>query len=113
MFEAATGSPPRPWAAETYDGIAHVVLAAFAAGATDAPAIKARLLANTNAPGEPCRTLAACLALLDEGKDIDYQGYAHDEDYDVAGEPTGGLYQVWQVDDAGRIVVLERGRATP
>lgn len=110
MFAGATGSPPRPWAAETYDGVAHIVLAAYAARATDAPAIKAQLLDNANAPGEPCRTIAACLALLDAGKDIDYQGYAHDIPYDAVGEPTGGLYQVWHVDDAGRIVVLERDR---
>ena len=44
---------------------------------------------------EKCETFADCVALLDEGKDIDYDGASGALDFSDWGEPTAGEYEVF------------------
>jgi branched-chain amino acid transport system substrate-binding protein len=61
------------YSAETYDAIIISALAAVAADTDDPAAIAAQINGVTR-DGEACETYADCLALLEEGEDIDYNG---------------------------------------
>lgn len=58
---------------EAYDATIVAALAAQAAGDDDGSAVQAQLVAVTN-QGTECKTYAACLALLEDKKDIAYVG---------------------------------------
>ena len=57
---------------------------------------------NVTKGGEKCTTFKACKALLDDGKDIDYDGASGSVDLSDVGEPTVGVYDVWSYDDQGK-----------
>ncbi|MCL6581743.1 MAG: AAA family ATPase, partial [Firmicutes bacterium] len=57
--------------------------------------------------GEKCQTYAECLALLEDGQDIDYDGASGDVDLSDVGEPTSGVYDVWEYKDDGTYANIE------
>lgn len=77
-----------------YDCTMLIALAAQAAGSDDPAEIKDKML-EVSSGGEKCNTYADCLALLEDGKDIDYDGASGPVDLSDAGEPTSGVYDVW------------------
>lgn len=83
-----------------YDCTLLLALAAQAAGTDDPGKIKDEVV-NVSKDGEKCQTYKDCLALLKDGKDIDYDGAAGPEDLSDIGEPTVGVYDVWSYDAKG------------
>ena len=74
------------WEAASYDQWIAFALAIEKAGSTDGPAIAAAVPEILNAPGEKCYLLKECLALLKEGKDINYHGASGDNDINDDGD---------------------------
>jgi branched-chain amino acid transport system substrate-binding protein len=96
---AATGQDTI-FSAYYYDCTILVALAAQSAGTDDPAAIAAAML-DVSQGGTPCQAYADCLALLEEGEDIDYDGASGPVDLSDIGEPTIGVYDVWAYDAAG------------
>ncbi|GIF05819.1 ABC transporter substrate-binding protein [Actinoplanes siamensis] len=83
------------YSAESYDATILTALAATAAK-SDAPAEYSKQLAAVSKGGEKCTTFKDCKALLDAGKDIDYDGVSGPVEWNDAGDPseaTIGIYQ--------------------
>ena len=83
------------YAAESYDTVMLIALAAEAGGATDGATIGANLEAVSKG-GTKCTNWADCKALLDEGSDIDYDGVSGPVEFDANGEvtvATMGIYE--------------------
>jgi branched-chain amino acid transport system substrate-binding protein len=83
------------YSAEAYDAVITIALAAEAAGSDAGEAIKDEIVGVTR-DGEKCTTYADCLALLKDGKDIDYDGQSGPIDMWDNGEPgyaSMGIYQ--------------------
>jgi branched-chain amino acid transport system substrate-binding protein len=83
-----------------YDCTLLVALAAQAAGSDDPGLIRDEIL-EVSKGGETCQTFADCLALLEDGQDIDYDGASGPVDLDDNREPTVGVYDVWAYDASG------------
>ncbi len=83
------------YAAENYDAVTLIALAAQAGGATDGDTIAANLQAVSEG-GEKCSSFADCKALLDDGKDIDYDGLSGPVEFDANGEVTQATMGVYE-----------------
>ena len=98
--------PEHPFTAETYDAAVLIALAAAKAGTTtDSAAIRDALRDVANAPGEivgpGVEGIGKALALIAEGKDINYEGAAGSVDFDQNGDVVGYI-EIWKV-EAGEI----------
>ena len=73
---AANGFANGPYAAESYDAAALLLLAMQAAGSTDANVYKDKVMMVANAPGEKIYPgeLAKALKIIADGGDVDYVG---------------------------------------
>ena len=83
------------YSAESYDAVNLIALAAQAAGKDSGEAIGASLI-DVSEKGEKCSNFADCKKLLDDGKDIDYEGVSGPADLASNGDPkkaTMGIYQ--------------------
>lgn len=89
-----------------YDCTVLIALAAQAAGSDDPADIADNILAVSQ-DGEKCQTYADCLALLEDGQDIDYDGASGNVDLSDVGEPTSGVYDVWEYKDDGTYANIE------
>jgi len=94
------------FAAYAYDCPVIFALAAQVAG-TDDPTVWVSEINGVTKGGEKCDTYAACLALIEAGSDIDYDGASGALNFVDAGEPGAGYYDVWHFDAAGAIVIDE------
>ncbi|MGE0817469.1 MAG: ABC transporter substrate-binding protein [Candidatus Nanopelagicales bacterium] len=94
------------YAPESYDAMNLIALAAQAAGNTSGVAIASQLQA-VSAGGEKCSTFADCKKLLDEGKDIDYEGQSGPCDFDANGDPTKATMGVYQFGADDKISALD------
>jgi len=90
------------YGAESYDAVIITALAAAVAGSDDPSAIAAEINGVTK-DGEVCTSYADCIALVDAGTDIDYDGFGGPYDFADAGEPAAASFRIWQYD----------GEATP
>jgi branched-chain amino acid transport system substrate-binding protein len=82
------------YAAESYDAVVLIALAAEQAGASDGQSIRDNL-ESVSKDGTKCTTFAECKALIAEGTDIDYDGISGPVDFDQNGDPsiaTMGVY---------------------
>ncbi len=72
----ANGFAAGPFAPESYDGAALILLAMQSAQSSDSQVFKAHMMGVANAPGEKIfpGELGKAMKLLSEGKDIDYVG---------------------------------------
>ena len=94
--------PVNPFIAENYDAAVLIALAAAKAGTTtDSVAIRDALRSIANPPGEAVgpgvEGIKKALMLIDEGKDINYQGAAGTVDFDENGDVTGYI-EIWKVE---------------
>lgn len=89
------------YAAESYDAVILIALAAEAAG-TDGSALAAEIV-NVSREGEPCTTFAECVELVRAGTDINYEGVSGPNDLNGNGEPLSGTYGVLQFGPDNRI----------
>ncbi|MBG6191599.1 branched-chain amino acid transport system substrate-binding protein [Arthrobacter sp. CAN_A212] len=85
------------YAGESYDAANVVALAAEAAGSTDGEAIAAELQGVTG-EGEKCYDFAACVTLLRDGEDIDYDGISGPITFDENGDPTEAFIGIYAFD---------------
>ncbi|MEV0228849.1 ABC transporter substrate-binding protein [Nonomuraea sp. NPDC050786] len=102
------------YAAESYDAVTLVALAAEAAGDDSGAAIAANLV-DVSKGGEKCAGFKECADLIKAGKDVDYDGVSGPVDFDDVGDPsvaTIGVYQYGANNkfDTGRALEYRRGR---
>ena len=83
------------YAAESYDAVMLIALAAELGGATDGATIAANLQAASSG-GEKCNNWASCKALIDAGTDFDYDGISGPVEFDSNGEPTVATMGIYE-----------------
>ncbi len=93
------------YSAESYDTVIITALAAAIAGSDDGVAIGAEINGVTQ-DGEKCTTYADCLALVEAGTDIDYDGVSGPLEFIDAGEPSVASILILQFDDTGALEVV-------
>jgi len=89
---------------QTYDCTIVMALAAQAAKSNDGQKIMDQVVKVTE-DGEKCTTFKACKALLEDGKDIDYDGASGKIELDAKGDPTQGRYAVGQFTN-GKLTIV-------
>ncbi|HUU61205.1 MAG TPA: ABC transporter substrate-binding protein, partial [Acidimicrobiia bacterium] len=94
------------FAAYAYDCPVIFALAAQTAG-TDDPTVWINEVVGITKDGERCDSYASCLALIQAGTDIDYDGASGALNFADAGEPGAGFYDVWHLDNQGAVIVDE------
>jgi len=82
------------YGAQSYDATMLVALAAQAAGCADGASIAEFLPQVAGNGGEQCSTWADCVALLDAGTDIDFQGVTGPVDFNEFGDPAQGTISI-------------------
>jgi branched-chain amino acid transport system substrate-binding protein len=95
LQEVAPNLSEYAYAPESYDATILVALAAQAAG-DDAGASIASKMQEVSAGGEKCTSYKDCLALLQDDKDIDYDGVSGPVEFNDAGDPSEasvGIYE--------------------
>lgn len=92
--------------AEAYDAVVVTALAAAVAG-TDAPAAIAERINGVTKQGEKCMSYAACMTLVGEGTDIDYDGVSGPLEFADPGEPTVVTYVVVEFQADGSLKPLK------
>jgi branched-chain amino acid transport system substrate-binding protein len=101
------------YSAQSYDCVILTALAAQVAE-SDAPFdIAANMVAVSGGTGvaddaEKCTTYADCLAILEEGGSIDYDGASGALDFSDYGEPSAGSYDVYTFGDDGTYATDEQ-----
>lgn len=83
------------YAPESYDAVNVVALSAQAAN-NDAGTAIADNMRQVTSEGEKCKSFAECLAIIQAGKDADYEGKSGPIDFNAVGDPsqaTMGIYQ--------------------
>jgi branched-chain amino acid transport system substrate-binding protein len=100
----AAGFKPGPYAPQSYDAAALIILAMQAAGSTDSNIFKAKILDIANAPGEKINPgeLGRALDIIASGKDVDYVG-ASDVELIGSGESAGSFQEI----------IIENQKITP
>lgn len=89
------------YASETYDAVVTVALATAIAG-DDGIAMASEINGVTK-EGEKCTTFADCMALVEAGTDIDYDGASGPLEFDGNGEPLVASYGLFKMGDNNRI----------
>lgn len=86
------------YAAESYDAVILLALAALQAGSTDGEAIAAELqsVSGGAGDGEKCFTFGECAELLAGGTAIDYDGPSGPITFDENGDPTEATIGIYQ-----------------
>jgi ABC-type branched-subunit amino acid transport system substrate-binding protein len=98
-----------PYAAQEFDATVLCYLAAVAAGSTDGQQMADHLI-DITAPGGDKFTwqqLPEAIKALEDGRDIDYTGASGPIDMDVHGDPTAGVFDIYQYSSNGLEVVGE------
>lgn len=93
-------------AAESYDAVVLLALAAVADDGDDA-AGRARQLIDVSRRGTRCTTFTTCAALLRDHEDIDYDGVSGPLDLDDDGDPTVASFGIRQFQPDGKLLTLE------
>ena len=83
------------YAGETYDAVVVTALAAQAAGTNDANVFKA-LVNGITFGGEKCTDFAACLEIINNGGNVDYDGISGPLSFTDAGEPAQASFGILQ-----------------
>ena len=89
------------YAAESYDAVVLVALAAYAANSTDGVEMAKylRQVSGGSGDGEKVSTYEEGVALLDEGKQIDYDGPSGPITFDEHGDPTEATIGIYEYND--------------
>ena len=87
------------YTAETYDAIVLAALAAQKGGSADGKTIQANMAAvSGSTKGEKCDSYKACVALLKDGKEIQYQGQTSIGAFNDAHDPSSASIGVYKYD---------------
>lgn len=115
-------TPPKPFMTNAYDAAAVISLAMKKAGSSDPKAIRDNLRFVANPPGEKVYAgvegFKKAFQLLEEGKEINYQGAGGSVDFNKDGDVVSPI-EVWQIQD-GEIktvriedIAIKDGRFVP
>jgi ABC-type branched-subunit amino acid transport system substrate-binding protein len=105
-FFKAYGTEPTIYDPNTWDAMALTVLASQSAKAFTGVGVRDRIRIVANPPGEPVTDVCQGLALLRQGKEIDYQGASGTVNLNADGDVVGS-YDIWKIQPDGNIKVLE------
>ncbi|MFM8515872.1 MAG: ABC transporter substrate-binding protein [Actinomycetota bacterium] len=100
------------YGAQSYDATMLVALAAQAAGCADGASIAEFLPQVAGNGGEQCSTWADCVALLDAGTDIDFQGVTGPVDFNEYGDPADGTISINEYSSNGEFAEIGKVTAT-
>lgn len=100
------------FAPQVYDCVNLIALGAEAAKTDDPAKIKEQIVGLTK-DGEKCDSFADCKALLDDGKDIDYDGKSGALDFIDAGEPASTSIEIYGYNDKGVLETLDTVESKP
>lgn len=95
LLEVAPDLTEFAYAPESYDATILVALAAQAAGDDSGESIASKMQ-EVSAGGEKCTSFTDCLALLEDGSDIDYDGISGPVEFNEKGDPSEasvGIYE--------------------
>lgn len=86
------------YAAESYDAVILLALAALAAGSTDAADIADHLqeVSGGTGDGEACESFADCAEIINGGGVADYDGYSGGVAFDENGDPTEATIGIFE-----------------
>jgi branched-chain amino acid transport system substrate-binding protein len=112
LRETNPGLRDLTYAVQAYDAVVITALAAAVAG-TDEPAAIAKEINGVTKTGEKCVSLAACLALVKDRKDIDYDGPSGPLEFADAGEPLSVTYVISEIQANGTVRPLRSERVGP
>jgi branched-chain amino acid transport system substrate-binding protein len=101
-WTAVQGEALTDWSygAESYDATILAALAATKGGKTDPMTIQENLAAVSGANGgEKCTTYADCVALIKDGKDIQYQGPSGTGPFNKNNDPSSAFVGIYKYDD--------------
>ncbi len=102
-FEAFAPGTATIFSAHKYDCLMVIALASLVAGSDD-PAVFVDEMVGVTKDGTKCSTYAECAELVEAGEDIDYDGASGPLEFVDAGEPSGGVYDVYTYDAEGNSV---------
>lgn len=115
-------TPPKPFMTNAYDAAAVISLAMQKSGSTSSEAIKDNLRDVANPPGEKVYAgpegFAKAFQLLEEGKEINYEGAGGSVDFNSDGDVVSPI-QVWKIEDGEIItdrveeIAVKDGRFVP
>jgi branched-chain amino acid transport system substrate-binding protein len=94
-------SDPNPFAANAFDCVNLIALAAVAAHSTLPAAIAARIPAVSDG-GSPCATFSTCKAETDAGNNINYDGPGGTLTLSVGGDVAAADFRLFKFDESGR-----------
>lgn len=97
----ATPDNPSPYAANAFDCVNLIALAALAGGSTQPDAIAAQIPA-VSASGSPCMSFADCRADLQVGSNINYDGLGGRLTLGINGDLSEADFEVFGFDASGR-----------
>ena len=112
LYEERFGQlPTNPFIGESFDAFVLLSLAIQKSGKYEGPAIRDALREVANPPGEKVGPgdIAKALALLRDGKDIDYEGVAGSQNIDAHGDVANTI-EIWKI-EGGRITSTGRFEA--
>jgi len=88
------------YAAESYDAVMLVALAAVKADSIDTQAIRDQIAAVSGSNGgEKCEGFKACADLIKDGKDIDYEAKSGAGAFNDENDPSSAFIGIYQYDD--------------
>ena len=108
---ASTGAPdepPGPYAVNAYDCMNLIALAA-AQGGSDDPATMAAQISEVSESGISCRTFSECMQLVNENRNLDYDGPDGNVQIGPKGDPVRARFDRWGFDGHGNDVSLPIG----
>jgi branched-chain amino acid transport system substrate-binding protein len=108
----ATPDNPSPYAANAFDCVNLIALAALAAGGVTQPAAIAAQIPSVSASGSPCMTFAECSTDLLNASNINYDGPGGRLTIGANGDLTDADFDVFGFDETGRDHSLSSRSAT-
>jgi branched-chain amino acid transport system substrate-binding protein len=111
LREANPGLRDVTYAAHSYDAMVITALAAAVAG-TDESAAVGKEINGVTKFGEKCTSFAACMTLVKERKDIDYDGPSGPLEFTDPGEPSSITYVISEIQTDGAVRPLRRERVS-
>ncbi len=109
LREDSPGLQDLVYAPQAYDAVVITALAAAVAG-TDEPAAIAREINEVTKNGEKCTSFAACITLVKDHKNIDYDGPSGPLEFADPGEPRSATYVISEIQADGTVKPLRSER---
>jgi branched-chain amino acid transport system substrate-binding protein len=106
-LEAFAPGTPTIFSAQFYDCTVIFSLASAIAGTDDAT-VWVNEVNGVTEGGTKCSTFDECYSLVQAGEDIDYDGASGPLEFTDAGEPSTGVYDVFEYDSEGNPVTIDQ-----